>query len=269
MGEVRDRWLRTRISNNNGNVCYKTADIDSINKASDASWNNAVTVHIFPLVDWYDARVAVGSRSVGNSCFATDTDQQSPGDPDEGNSFRIVPESRYYLEGAVDYLDSPGEFHTSLGEVVEDSRGWTLFYPPDGVDLSTAVLSVSKQPILEIDGGGEMHISFENVQFEGARRYLATVYSNQVDFYDCSFINAGFDAIDSYAQNVSFRSCVFEGTGGSALRMTDTRDFDTDGKGFGLLESGNLVVDSLISDFATTCRHYSTLNFVVPNLMER
>ena len=60
-----------------------------------------------------------------------------------------------------------------------------------------------------------------------------------------------------YGQKVTFLNCVFEGTGGSSIQLSDDRDIDTDGKYFLLLESGNAIVDSLLSDFASSCRHYS------------
>jgi hypothetical protein len=60
--------------------------------------------------------------------------------------------------------------------------------------------------------------------------------------------------VDVYGTLITFRDCTFEGSGGSAIRMDNDQDFDIDGGGFGLLESGNGVVNSLISDFAST-RH--------------
>jgi len=259
MGETRDAWLRTNAGNQAGKVFYKSSDASSITKASASSWNNAVNIHIFPLVDWYDARLNVGARNVGSNNFECDTTQNAPGNPDGGSKFRIVNQARYYLEGAIEYLDTAGEYHVSLGEVVSESRGWTLYYPEDGVDLSSAVLSITKNSLIEINTSEKkMHVSFENLVLEGSRRYLLAVYNSYyIDFYKCSFINAGHDAADVWSHHVTFRSCIFEGSGGSALRSSDDRDSDTDGKGFALLESGNAVVDSLISDFANTCRHYS------------
>jgi hypothetical protein len=261
MGGTRDTWLRTSRSNSNGRVFYKASDASSITKASDSSWTNTVDLHIFPLVDWYDARVKVGSKNTGNGSFGTTTSQSSPGNPDGGNEFNIAAEARYYLEGAIEYLDAEGEYHVSLGDVVSGSRGWTLFYPPADVseaDLESAVLSISKNPIIDINADSNLYISFEHLVIEGGRRFLATVYNAYyIDFYKCTFINAGHDAVEVWSHHVTFRDCVFEGAGGSSVRMADDRDFDTDGRGFLLLESGSAVVDSLLSDFASTCRHYS------------
>ena len=261
MGETRDTWLRTRVLNTAGKVTYKSSDTSSISKASNASWNSgAVVVHIFPLVDWYDARVQVGARSSSSNQFGTITNQRAPGNPGNGNKFKIVPESRYYLEGAVEYLDSEGEFYVSSGEVNQSSRGWTLFYPPSDVDMNDAnlkaYLSVQNTPVLDVEGS-DLHVTFENLRFEAARKYLGIVFAYSVDFVQCSFLNSGHDAIEVYGQSVTFRNCIFEGTGGSAIQLADDRDIDTSGKAFGLLESGNALVDSLVSDFASTCRHYS------------
>ena len=259
MGEVRDTWLRTQQANNQGIVKYKSSSASSISKASNGSWNSgSVVVHLFSLVDWYDARIQVGTRSLNANQFKTITTQKAPGDPEEGNKFRIAKEARYYLEGAIEYLDDEGEYHVSLGEVVPESRGWTLLYPPAGVDMESvqAVLSLTKKPLIDIQGSN-LYVSFENLVLEGSRRFLVMVYAYSVDFYNCSFLNSGHDSVDAYGQKLTFRNCVFEGTGGSGLQLSDNRDIDTDGKGFLLLESGSALTDSLVSHFASTCRHYS------------
>jgi hypothetical protein len=89
MGEVLDKWMRTKKGNNNGITFYKDIDKQSILLASDKSWNSgSVSMHIFPQVDWFDARVHVGPRA--NNSFESNTDQNGPGDPEEGGgNFRI------------------------------------------------------------------------------------------------------------------------------------------------------------------------------------
>ena len=109
IGKARNTWLRSNISNNSGRVYYKSTDVLSITKASDKSWNIAVTLHIFPLVDWYDARVAVGAKNSADGYFESQTNQHAPGNPDFGSRFRIVPELRYYLKGAIEYWNTKGE----------------------------------------------------------------------------------------------------------------------------------------------------------------
>jgi len=262
MGEVRDTWLRTTSSNNQGRIQYATNDKPSVDLASDASWNSgSVMVHLFPLVDWYDARVQVGPRRSASSYFETITNQKSPGDPCEtGNKFKITNGARYYLEGAVEYLDEEGEYHVSLGEVISGSRGWTLMIPPAGIDptdgVFDAVLSLTTQPVIKVEGSN-MFVSFEHLHVEASRRYLTVVSANDIDFYSCTFLNAGHDAIEAYGQRITIRNSIVEGSGGSSIQLSDDRDFESDGKGFLLLESGNAVVDTLLSDFASTCRHYS------------
>lgn len=255
MGEVRDNWLRTSTKTTNGSIKFKSVDINSIDQASDASWNSgAVVVHMFNRVDWYDARVRVGQRS--SNAFETITTQKGPGDPNEGNKFIVVKGARYYLEGALEYLDSPGEYYVSGNEVVPNSAGWTLFYPPDGVDMATAsaTLSLKSSAVIEVDAD---FVSFEGLHVEGGRRNLAVAVGNSIEFESCSFINAGFDAIDGYGNNQAYRNLIVEGSGASAIQLSDDRDKDSDGAGFFLLDSGNAIVDSRLSDFASTCRHYS------------
>lgn len=257
MGEVLDTWLRTLKKSNDGITYFNDSDRASVDKASNASWNSgSVTMHIFPRVDWFDARIPVGKRF--SNRFEPNTTQKGAGDPNR-KKFKIVPEARYYLEGAIEYLDYEGEYFVSLGETVEDSYGWTLLYPPSDIKNTnfSAVLSLSKKSLFKTTVGDDMFVAVENIHFEASKRLLGDVYGNNIEFKDCKFINAGFDGIEVWGQNVSFRNCVIEGTGGSSIRMGDDRDIDTDGYDFALLLSGNSVVDSLLSDFASTCRHYS------------
>lgn len=255
MGEVRDRWLRTNASSSNGQIRFRSSDSRSISKASGASWKSgAVVVHMFNRVDWFDARVRVGQRS--SDRFGTITKQRGPGDPNEGNQFKVVNGARYYLEGALEYLDAPGEYYVSGGEVVSGSIGWTLLYPPNGIDMerASAVLSLDSDAIIDVDSS---YVSFEGLHIEGGRRQLAVSVGNSITFDDCTFVNAGFHAIEGYGNNQVYRNLVVEGSGASSIQLSDDRDQDTDGRGYFLLESGNAIVDSVLSDFASTCRHYS------------
>jgi hypothetical protein len=258
LGGVQDSWMRTSAADSAGRIRFKTEDQSSISKASSESWNSgSVTAHIFPLVDWFDARVPVG-KTRNSNLFTTSSSQTGPGNPEGGDKFKITKEARYYLEGAIEYLDSEGEYFVSLGEVEPASSGWTLFYPQsDLADDFTAVLSLEGKPLVRIEEGSNMFISFENLHLEGSRRKLVDIYGNDIRFRNVKFLNAGHDAAAVYGQRVTFSNCIFEGSGGSSLRLEDDRDIDTDGPGYLLLESGNAVVDSLLSDFASSCRHYS------------
>jgi hypothetical protein len=178
-------------------------------------------------------------------------------------SLSSVSESRYYLEGAIEYLDMAGEYFVSLGENIEESRGWTLLYAPTSIDINNddigeinekliAVLSLNdaSDTLFETEVGKDMFVTIEQIHFEGSRRYLANIYGNEIHFYNCNFINSGYDAVEVYGQDVTFDNCKFNGSGGSSIRLSDDRDF-------GLLLSGNVVVNSILSNFASTCRHYS------------
>ena len=121
----------------------------------------------------------------------------------------------------------------------------------------TAALSLLKTPLAQVEADGKSAwVVFEGIRFEAARRMLVEVTGNDVEFKSCSFVNAGLHAAEVYGQGVVFSDCVFEGAGGSAVQMSDDRDKDTDGPAFALLESRNTIVDSLISDYGSTCRHY-------------
>ena len=156
-----------------------------------------------------------------------------------------------------------GEYFVSLGENIQESRGWILLYPPTSIDTNNddideinrkliAVLSLNdaSDTLFETDVNEDMFVTVEYIHFEGSRRYLANIYANEINFYNCNFINSGYDAVEVYGQDITFDSCKFNGSGGSSIRLSDDLDF-------GLVVNGNAVVNSVISNFASTCRHYS------------
>jgi hypothetical protein len=118
-------------------------------------------------------------------------------------------------------------------------------------------LNDESETLFETQVGKNMFVTIEHIHFEGSRRYLANIYGNEIHFNNCNFINSGYDAVEVYGQDITFDNCKFNGSGGSSIRLSDDRDIDTDGPTFGLLLSGNGVANSILSNFASTCRHYS------------
>jgi hypothetical protein len=98
MGEVLDTWMRTKKGSDNGIIFYKDSDKKSIQLASNKSWNSgSINMHIFPRVDWFDARVPVGSRINSNISFKSNTNQNGPGNPNEnGGNFKIGKYSKVF-----------------------------------------------------------------------------------------------------------------------------------------------------------------------------
>eukprot|EP00978_Attheya_sp_CCMP212_P034661 scaffold146380_cov33-Attheya_sp.AAC.1 len=62
-----------------------------------------------------EVRVKCGPKNSANGSFGTDTTHPAPGNPDGGDGFNIASKARYYLEGAIEYLDAEGEYHCSGG----------------------------------------------------------------------------------------------------------------------------------------------------------
>ena len=114
--------------------------------------------------------------------------------------------------------------------MVPGTMGWTLIYPPVGVDMAiaSAVLSLDTEAVIYIDS---TYVSFEGLHIEGGRRCLAVAMGNFITFDGCTFVNAGFDAIEGYGNNQVYRNVIVEGSGGSSIRLSDDRDIDTDGPG--------------------------------------
>lgn len=96
--------------------------------------------------------------------------------------------SRYFVEGAKELLDAPGEFWY-------DSSGW-LYYIPIAEDITKASCILPIESVMKIIGSDGEHI-VENIRFEGikfrnsARSLVNTYNCANIQFDGCEFRNAG------------------------------------------------------------------------------
>lgn len=121
--------------------------------------------------------------------------------------------SRYFLQGVLDFLDRPGEFH------FDSSEGALYYWPTGGDPNSEEILVPVTETIVLIDGstaaGQVTDICFDGLCFEG---------SNFTDYYPGPFSDVGYTAgmvRATYTRRIEFLRCHFRNAGFTALLMHD------------------------------------------------
>ncbi len=105
-----------------------------------------------------------------------------------GLSYVLGTGSRYYLKGAREFLDSPGEFFL-------EPDGW-LYYWPVGEDIANAQTILPASNILTIAGNDANNMA-ENIRFENlnlrntSSSLVSAINSANIQFDGCELRNAG------------------------------------------------------------------------------
>ena len=145
---------------------------------------------------------------------------------------KVVPDSDFYIENALELLDNPGEFYFDKSEKV-------LYYMPrEGEDMNTATVEAAVlERLVKISGTGKSNhienltfsgIRFENSTFGKMYEYGLKTAQAQIVTFDKGIFVDGAIQID-YATNIGISDCVITGLTKPAISM------------------GNGVVDTVIS----------------------
>ena len=134
----------------------------------------------------------------------------------------------FYIENAMELLDQPGEFYFDK----ENKR--IYYYPFAEEDMTTAQCYVGVcETMLHIQGTNKNNrvdgLTFENIQFKyGAWNDVSNtgLFSSQADSIrqttnPTTIIQIPGQVQVKYAQNITFRGCVFACLGSSAIAMPD------------------------------------------------
>eukprot|EP01043_Picozoa_sp_COSAG02_P026444 COSAG02_NODE_1523_length_12140_cov_16.419650_7_plen_794_part_00 len=220
-----------------------------------AAHNGALWLHGYFQWDWRDTYVQVGSitNSSRNAWEVTRAPDSPPG-PDS----QFTKGSRFYALGALELLDSPGEYHinSSTGEL------WLLPLRPL---LSNTELVVSVLDTV-VDVEEVSYHNFENLQITDGRKSLLvlqgthTLGNNQV--HNCTIINAGGVCLSAAGNNNSIRKNKIGGCGMGGIEIFA-------GMPTSALVAGNtsLIGNQIsnVSRIARTCTSFSSLHlFLVP-----
>ncbi|AEE97826.1 FIMAH domain-containing protein [Mahella australiensis] len=152
----------------------------------------------------------------------------------------VIPtQSRYYIQGAVEFLDQPGEFYL-------DKTTGTLYYWPREIPIERQVIEAPQlKTILEVKGSSDGNPAHDLV-FEGltirntdltdnyyfirnseqqiAQNQISAVwmaYVHNVSFKNSKVYNAGMNGLTlaGLAQNNEVKGNMFHDIGGGAIRL--------------------------------------------------
>lgn len=181
----------------------------------------AENVELVLLHDWSISRIAVKEINISENKL-TAVDSIGARNPYFFNLDHWEPNPRYFLENAPEFLDENYEW------VYEPDEKRLLVKLPDGVNPLQMQVVVPLAEVL-ISIRGEVNQPVKNVSFEG----ITFQYCNwqipeqgycgvQACHFDPRPGNEGWAVVPAavhavWAENVSFKSCIFKNFGGSAL----------------------------------------------------
>jgi hypothetical protein len=188
------------------------------------------------------------------------------------------------VENVLDELDAPGEWYF-------DKTGGTLyFYPPQGIDLATALIEMAGLDIVvEFKGTATAPVKFVNLDgfryngssrtfakcseqvlksdwiiYRGGALFMSGVEDNQItnSFFDALGGNALF--VSGYARRVNVQTNKFVGIGASAILMMGVSTAVRN-PGFGY--TGGIAVGSLDKTAGPKTDDYPALCTITDNLI--
>ncbi len=154
----------------------------------------------------------------------------------------------FYAFDILEEIDTPGEYY------IDRTTGMLYLYPPSGVDLDEARVSITTttSPLLWFTGSAS-NIVFEGIKFKNTRgRFIYTEGTNSnIKFIDCTFENSGDKVaqLGDNSRNIVFDGCTFKHVNGGVLLKSGT---------LSTLERGNSVVKNcLFEDFSRITTTYN------------
>ena len=139
----------------------------------------------------------------------------------------------FYVYNLLEEIDSPGEYY------IDRENGMLYFYPPNGVDINNAEISITqeKNPLMWFKPAH--NIVFDGITFGNTRGFVAMFESwyggvKNIVFKNCTFKNTGDSIARSYGKTygIGFTNCEFKDlNGGISIQCGDTDNL-TPGNGF-------------------------------------
>jgi hypothetical protein len=184
---------------------------DALSKERAATWSNPSTGF---------ARGLHKAEWGGNSCRITgkksngDLQMEWVGDNNRGGG---IHKKYRMVENIFEELDAPGEWF------YDEPAGALYFYPPEGLDLSSATVEgASLEELIRIVGTDKQKVAFlafRNLTFTGTHRTLFTRPYEGLQRSDWCLARAGTVFIQD-AENVVITGCTFDRVGGNAVFMS-------------------------------------------------
>jgi hypothetical protein len=183
-------------------------------------------------VEWYYENIAVSAVSAAGGVSLSNKPK-----------YGLGVEERFFIFNLIEELDAEGEWFI-------DQNTKTLFcYSENGLTGKKAELAVSKNNILEINGGE--NITFTNINFINTRAIGASVTrSDGIKFYGCGFGGIGNTAVKITAsRNCLLQTCEISGIGGEGAYIEG-------GDTVSLIPGNNRIDNCVISNFAQVFKTY-------------
>ncbi|WP_419194234.1 right-handed parallel beta-helix repeat-containing protein [Novipirellula herctigrandis] len=153
---------------NRRSLVYKPKDARVWSRPQD------VEVFVFPRYNWWNNICRIDSVDRDSRMITLATDASYP----------IRPSDRYYFQGAIEDLDSAGEWYL-------DKETQTLFFWPPGSIRNESVFAPTTRTILNI-GSGTSHLMFEGFTIECAEGDAVTLnQTNDCRIARCTIRNVG------------------------------------------------------------------------------
>ena len=134
-----------------------------------------------------------------------------------------IPEgTRYYVEGALEFLSQPGEYF------MDQDTGWLYIYPPSkpGEDDVVEVLYSSGLIVIEGESAEQRvrGISFSGLTFDGCGgAQISLRYADDIGVYGCGVRNSGGDgvSISAGSSDNTVADSLIEESGGHGVHIED------------------------------------------------
>ncbi len=158
--------------------------------------------------------------------------------------------SRFYLQGAFEFLNSPGEFYL-------DKKTNDLYYYPRG-DINSADIIVPNQANVIEFRGESPEQAVENIKISGVRICMADrgysgVYmqnASNIEISDCKIENVGKHGVfmDGAAVNNTVKNCEISDIGYDGVLINNVSETKENNVTLKTLSKGNVVTNCMIHD---------------------
>lgn len=140
--------------------------------------------------------------------------------------YTLYPRNRYYLRGAREFLDQPGEFFL-------DTEAGTLYYQPRQTPIENQRIIAARMVHLMEVCGSSIQDTAGNITFENLQLVLSDTLKMRID--ESREANCNGMVFLKNAQNVTLRNCHLKNAGMSAIAMQGANQ-------------GHQIRDNLIED---------------------
>jgi parallel beta-helix repeat protein len=123
----------------------------------------------------------------------------------EGTTYEIGKGSRYYVQGALEYLDSPGEFYL-------DKKNGDLYYWPISLPIKNQKICIPKlNRIIQLEDYSE---AVSNIIFDGITLINTDISNDFNNSFDSAMIFIGYNS-----KNITIKDCKLQNSGDNGIML--------------------------------------------------